>query len=64
MAEVVVPLTDQSSFVWLQGLQGGAYSQNATQTAQFLQQQQQLAALGPTQQAALLRKVWSLLLCS
>lgn len=44
----------------MQGLQGSGYSQNGSQVAQLLQQQQQqnaLAALGPTQQAALLRKV-------
>lgn len=56
-----------TTFYWLQNLQGGAYSQNPSQAAQFLQQQQQqqqLAALGPTQQAALLRKVSSILLRS
>ena len=42
----------------LQGLQGSAYGQGAAQgAAQILQQQSALAALGPTQQAALLRRV-------
>ena len=54
------PLLLSRLLLRLQGLQGNAYSQNGAQTAQLLQQQQQqnaLAALGPTQQAALLRKV-------
>ncbi|KAL3140281.1 hypothetical protein ABBQ38_004549 [Trebouxia sp. C0009 RCD-2024] len=52
-------LSSQTALDLLQGYQGGAYSQNSSQTAHLLQQQQQLAALGPTQQAALLRKLQS-----
>lgn len=50
-------LSSQSALDLLQGLQGNAYSQSSSGAAQLLQQQNALAALGPTQQAALLRRV-------